>query len=102
MNTVPYYASFIFEVRDGGVEILESAINTLDPEYSGSDDLPFIEDIIKENPPAEYGVYKRVEFGFLIYEQDYWSEWECDIQVEKESVTKMSKETEIEYLRRFN
>lgn len=102
MNAINYYASYIFEVReDNDVEMLESTMYNSQPEAYISDELPFLEDIVLENHPKELGLYKRLEYGTIIYTKDYWGEWDVDVEIQHEKITKFSDSEMIDYLKKF-
>lgn len=102
MNAINYYASYIFEVReDNDVEMLESSMHNARPETYISDELAFLEDMVLEEHPKELGLYKRLEYGTIVYTRDYWGEWDVDVEIQHETITKFTEHEMIQYLKRF-
>lgn len=102
MNAINYCASYIFEVReDNDVEMLESAIHNSCPQTYIYDELEFLEDIVLENPPKQLGVYKRIEYGTIIYTMDYWGEWDVDVDIKHDTTTKFTDAEMTQYLKKF-
>lgn len=102
MRLLYYYAALVIEVRSSDdVEILEEKISVLDRDYDGAEDLEIISDILKDNPPPENGLFKILQYGTINYSQDYFGEWDADINPTELVTTKYTDEQAEEYLKRF-